>query len=273
MFMNKKVGLFLVTLLLSSFLISFVSAADGLVDLTKTAVDSSIDFIKPYVGILVNETDLSASNDVFMAKWIILLIVFSVVYLALKKSTTFFDEHGWVLWIISLAVPILGIRFLGADLIRTLLIPNAAFTAVVFAGLPFVLIYLITSTWVSPYGRRAAWILFAVIFLALYSTTPQGKFSYIYPLAGVLALAMAVFDGTLAKFRGAAAASKAESFAKLKSVAAWKKESAEVERLYNAQLTTYPAQHDPTAIAAGWTGSKAYRADLAFITAEIKKLS
>jgi hypothetical protein len=271
--MKKGVAITFSALFLSLFLIGVVSAAQGLGELTRSAVDGIIDVIKPYVGILVNETDTSVSNDIFMAKWIIVLIVFAVVYLTLKKSTQFFDEHTWVLWIISLAVPILGIRFLSSDLITTMLIPNAAFTVTVFAGFPFVLTYLITKNWTSSYGRRVAWILFAVVFLALYSTTAQGQFNYIYPLAAILALVMAAMDGTLAKFKSDAALDKAKSHAKLRSVAVWKKALARAEAEHNNNPAGYVAQHDPVAMQNSLTGTRALTADVKYISEQIKLIS
>lgn len=195
--MKKRVGLILGILILSSFLISSVSAAKGLVELTKSAIDGVVTLTKPYLETLLGETK---GSEVFLGKILITIILISIVYISLSKAmATFFDNKKWALWLISIAVSLLGVRYLTSELIYTIIIPNSTFAVAVTAGLPFVLYFMIVKDWEWGFARRVAWIFFAVIFLGLYTLRVEnlGDVAWIYPLTALLALAMAIWDKTI----------------------------------------------------------------------------
>ena len=198
--MNKKIGLILVALILSSFLITNVSAAQGLADLTKNAIDGIVSIAKPYLQTLLGET---SDGTIFVAKLLIFIILLSLVYVILKRSMgEFFGDKTWALWLISIAVPILGIRFLSSEMIYTIALPNSAFAVAVTAGLPFILFFLFVKEFESATLRRISWIFFGVIFLGLYTLRANdlGDSAWIYPLTALLCFIMASMDGTLQRF-------------------------------------------------------------------------
>ena len=184
-------------------LVSAVSAAQPLTDVASNAVNSIIDLVKPFVGLLLNETNTAASNDIFMGKILIVILLISIFYVVLGKAmSSFFEGRKGILRTVSVILALLGVRFLTAEMIQTIIIPNSVLAVAVSAGLPFVLFFMIVKEIKNKYTRRACWVFFAVVFLAIYSLRADslGSISYIYPLTALLALLMLAFDGTLQRW-------------------------------------------------------------------------
>jgi len=192
--MNKKVGIlagFLFSVLLAAVLVS--AAPASLSQLAQDFVSGIINIVKPILG--ANDT-----ADIFMAKLVSALIVFSIVYAVLSRAlANVFSGARWAVWVVSIAVAILGVRFLSAEMVQTIILPNSAFAVALTAGIPFVIYFLVVSQLDSSIVRRIAWIFFAVIFLGLYTLRYQelGGIAYIYPLTALLSLIMLFLDGTI----------------------------------------------------------------------------
>ena len=158
--MNKKVGIlagFLFSVLLAAVLVS--AAPASLSQLAQDFVSGIINIVKPILG--ANDT-----ADIFMAKLVSALIVFSIVYAVLSRAlANVFSGARWAVWVVSIAVAILGVRFLSAEMVQTIILPNSAFAVALTAGIPFVIYFLVVSQLDSSIVRRIAWIFFAVIFL------------------------------------------------------------------------------------------------------------
>jgi hypothetical protein len=206
--MNKKVGLFFVALPLSSFLISFVSAANGLTGLINDAIDSVVKIIKPFLEVLLGAV---GNSELFMGKLIITIILLSLIYVILQKSMAdFFSEKKWMLWVISIGAALLGVRYLTPEMITTIVLPNSALAVALIAGIPFVLFFNIVKDFQSGISRRISWIFFGVIFLGLYSLRSDelGDIAFIYPLTALLAFIMATMDGTISRWNAQIKAEK-----------------------------------------------------------------
>lgn len=156
--------------------------------------------LKPILG-----SDLS--GELFFAKFLFLLIVFSVVWVALSK-VEFFNEKTWVLVLISVAASILGVRWLATEaIVNTILLPYSVLGMAVSAGLPFVLMFLVVNKgFEGPehvFPRKAAWILFAVIFAGLWVTRIDQLgginevITWVYPAVALLGVGMAWNDGII----------------------------------------------------------------------------
>jgi hypothetical protein len=161
--------------------------------------------IKPVLELIVGTTaggNLQEST-IFFAKVLLLIIVFSLIFVILDKSGGNIFSSGWLKFLISFFVAILGVRFLNPELIEAIILPNQTFLVAVTAGLPFVLYYLAVSNFPSPTQRRLAWVFFSAIFTFIWIGRYEqlGNNRWIYPVAAVLGLLMIIFDGTFAKFR------------------------------------------------------------------------
>lgn len=130
--MNKKVGIlagFLFSVLLAAVLVS--AAPASLSQLAQDFVSGIINIVKPILG--ANDT-----ADIFMAKLVSALIVFSIVYAVLSRAlANVFSGARWAVWVVSIAVAILGVRFLSAEMVQTIILPNSAFAVALTAGIPF----------------------------------------------------------------------------------------------------------------------------------------
>lgn len=203
--MNKKVGLFLVALILSSFLISFVSA-DPLTDAAKKVGTFLSDAVKFIIG-SSNEIAGFTITAVLLAKLLLLIILFSMIWSVLEFMP--FMNDGWPRWTLSIIVSILGIRFLTDELIATIILPYSVLAVSMTALIPFIIYFLFVERGVtSSTGRKLAWTFFGAVFLALWAyrmgflgTTKDammlGNLGYVYLLTAGVAVVMLLLDKTI----------------------------------------------------------------------------
>ncbi|MDP2946718.1 MAG: hypothetical protein Q8N88_01255 [Nanoarchaeota archaeon] len=152
--------------------------------------------IKSTLEVFAGET-YEAKN--FLAKIILMFILFGVVYTVLEKSD-FFDRQ-WILIIISIAVPILAIRFLENDWINAIILPYSTFGVAVASLIPLVIYFYFVRSIRFSTGRKIAWIFAAVVFIGLYFTrrSELGDAWWVYPIAAIACLILLWKDGTIDK--------------------------------------------------------------------------
>lgn len=207
--MNKKVGLFLVALLLSSFLISFISAADPnpLTDAAKKVGTFLSDAVKFIIG---SSSTIAGYNitAVLLAKLLLLIILFSMIWSVLEFMP--FMNDGWPRWTLSIIVSILGIRFLTDELIATIILPYSVLAVSMTALIPFIIYFLFVERGInSSTGRKLAWTFFGATFLLLWAyrmgllgattkdTLALGSSGYIYLITAAISLVMLLLDRTI----------------------------------------------------------------------------
>jgi hypothetical protein len=269
------------------FVSSFVSAASDasqaltpIVDMATGVINAVIDFVKPIAGALVNETDTSKSNEIFLGKVLLVILLMSIVYVVLSKSMEdFFADKVWALWIVSVAVSLIGIRFLKADMIYATIIPSSTFAVAVSAGLPFVLYFFLVGGFPKVI-RKYCWIFFGVIFLGIWmlrlpDLTSSGA-KMIYPLTVVLSLIMAFADGTMRKWMYNLRLQKAKRGLSGRQIGIYQAALNQVYNTYqgfvsagnpNGYLGTTPGNVGPTK-----KGDKAYQKDVKYYEDKINAL-
>jgi hypothetical protein len=191
-------------LVLFLFLTPFVYAAtpnyayslqDGAVKLIDmiTATLSPIfnAVIGDYTG---NLGDFSAS-EVFFIRILIFIILFVVINASAKKIPLF-ERNNLVVFIISLSVSIIAVRFMSkSELIIGVLLPYGTLGVVITTILPFLIFfYLLHKIDATSISRRLAWGLFGTVFLAIWiskSSQLSDLSNWIY--VGVLILVVLVF--------------------------------------------------------------------------------
>ncbi|MBS3090877.1 hypothetical protein J4217_00320 [Candidatus Pacearchaeota archaeon] len=215
--MKKSVVLLVLLSLVFVFAISTVSAAGAgdafrpLVDMVSGLINTIIDTAKPFLEAIVGDVNAPAgasgvsSGDIFFAKVLLLILIVSVVF-AVLENVSFFSSNSLVLWIVSIIVSILGVRFLSAELVWTIILPYSVFGVAVSAGIPFAIYFIFVEKGLAGPGhhvsRRAAWVFFIVVFLAIYFLRFDEipNYAWIYPGTAVLAFLVLWFDGTIQKF-------------------------------------------------------------------------
>lgn len=276
-----KFGVGLFGVIFSIFSLKFVYAA-GAADAFKPigellyglvkAIASVLEPIFKYIiGPTVDVATGVEAPGLFVGKVVLLVIVFGIVY-AVLKTIEFFEDNLFVLWIVSIGVAVLSIRFLGQSMIDTIIFPYSAFGIALTAGLPFVLWFLVTKDW-TPIYRRISWVFFAVAFLALYSIRYdelKDSAVWIYMFTALLAILLAAFDGTLQKFFSKAQRQRAQAAGKGTALNNLNAKLKIVHEAYSNNPDSYVGTLAGGGV--GRTGREAYRLDVKFLEKAIKQL-
>ena len=205
----KKTSVFSVLVLMSILLVSsFVAAQDSTI---REGVDSTVENTVQDALDIAN----SAAQPVF--KWVFgsaetggqlaiqvlaFLLVVIVVLGLLNMISIFGEDKKFLNFLIAIVVALIGIRFLPSDLLKTLAAPSSAFIAVLFLGIPFILMFFLLQKLPSG-ARRVGWVIFGVLIFILLIYN-WGKYTWVYGLF-LVAIAIAFwFDGTLQKWLGGA---------------------------------------------------------------------
>jgi hypothetical protein len=196
--MKKGMKLLVLTVLgifLISFGMSFVSAAPDIVEGTKGAITGVYDVIRPLLEGIIGET---STGEFFLAKLLFLVVIFAIVWKVMEKIP-FFDEHEAVLWVISIAVSILAIRWFGnVEIVKTVLLPYSVLGIAISAGIPLILAFFIIESFKHTM-RKIGWIFFSVIFIFLWFTRYDelGSFGFIYLITAGISILFLIMDGTI----------------------------------------------------------------------------
>jgi len=217
--MNRKkvLSVFVLSIILVSFMLEYVSSAptEEIINGVQEGGKAVYELFRPLLEGIVGETE---SGETFLARVLFLFIIFAIILSVLGK-VDFFSEKPWVLWVVSIAVSILSIRWFGeADIVQAAILPYSVLGVAVSAGLPFVLYFFIVEGFKERTMRKIAWIFFAVIYIGLWisrygdtnfigppapgtTLATLGGFSFIYFITAVLAFLMLIYDGTIQRIR------------------------------------------------------------------------
>ena len=260
---------------LSIALLSLVSAK-SLGELANEGLTSLYDAVKPLLQVLVGET---SGADAFIAKVLLALLIVAVLYGVLSASNmTVFTDNPWVMWVTTIVLGILSVRFLSPSMVATIMLPNTVFGIALSAGIPFVAYYFLIRGF-SEFQRRIAWVFFAVVFLALWNVRYDklGDLSWIYPLTALLALIMAYLEGIIQKYLFNSQMKRARAAGKAKALTDLNNQLTQIFSDHANQgrtigTTTHPAYSSHTPASAGLTGEAVFHADVRDVKRRIKQL-
>lgn len=201
--MNKKIGL-LAGLIIGIFALNFVSASYGggfyydARNGMQQVIDSVVNFSQPLLQVLLGGNDWS--GYLLFERFLLFVILISIVYVSLKNVQIFSENKG-VLWIITIGVPLMGIRFIDFLWLNTIFMQYQILAIALTAGLPFVIYFLFLYKGLggSEYStlRKFAWVFFAVIYFGLWTTGTTQGYPDIYLYTAFLALIFFILDGTI----------------------------------------------------------------------------
>ena len=261
--MKKVFGVFVLGLLMVSMSLGFVSAAEGdaPVKVIQEGVKSGYSAVEPILKFAVGDT--SDSPELFLAKILLAIIIFSIIWMALSKIA-FFQENDWSMWTVGIAVSLLAIRWLGNEsIINTIILPYSALGIAISAGLPFVLAFLIIENNFNKTMRKIGWVFFIVIFVGLWimragkSGTeavggPVGPFAWIYLATAGLALAVLLFDGTIQKLMSKSKIERIQSSHNSQMAGDLRDEMKKLTARYKEEKDDYEAIYTNKKGHAGW---------------------
>jgi hypothetical protein len=165
-----------------------------------------IDISQPALQAVLGEY-WSGADMLLFEKFLLFAILIAVTYVGLSKAPFFKNGAGeiqkGVVWTISLAIPILAVRYIPLGWMDTLLITYSAFGIAMTTFVPLVIYFFFLQGLGDEFPsamRKIAWILFICIYLGLYSTTDRENYSEWYFLTAIAALLFLLFDGTIHRY-------------------------------------------------------------------------
>jgi hypothetical protein len=214
------------------FLILVISIGLVAAQTQNETVEQFKNIITPFLQLLFGGTDYVFEELLFA------LIIIAFVYMALSKIDAI-NEITWALWIITISVAILAVRFIATEsLVQAILFPQGVLGVALLVGIPFVIYF-----WFVEFGlegprsrvlRKIAWVIWAVVYIFLwikqfYAPTHQDAdwianlfpianpstanlayvgFGYLYLIIAIASVVLLLADGTI---QGAIQKSRARS--------------------------------------------------------------
>lgn len=197
---KKRYAVTILALLFSSFLINLVSAysfyynpRQGMNDLINIVVDFSEPLLQALLG------GGTWDGYLLFEKLVLFILIAAVVYVSIEK-TSIFEHSKPALWIVTLAIPLLGVRWMNFEWLNYILLQYALVSVVLTVILPFIIyLYFIHKVSHSSAFRRIAWIFYILVYLGLWSTSPAGLIETAYLWSIFLAVAFMLFDSIIHK--------------------------------------------------------------------------
>ena len=263
--MKKLFGIFVLSIIFISMSVGIVSAATGPVEAIQGVLKGIYEFIEPALVAILGDV---GTDGLFLAKIILMIVVFAIIWKSLERIT-FFKESSWVLWIVSIGISILSIRlFNNSDWVETILLPYSALGITISAAIPFGLFFLIVKDY-HKIARKISWVSFIVVFVALGIIRRDGaEYSYIYLITAGASLLVLTFDATIQKIMVKAKMERGDVVRKSKQVSHWKTELDRIDMDYKRDPKTYTSTYVPVTAR----GQKAYDRDMAYINKQILAL-
>lgn len=275
----KKSTLFAVVfaaLIVSMGLVSADDATQALAPVVKMLsglITAVFEAIKPLLPFVFGST---SDEAVFFGKIAVAIILFSISYAVLRTLPFFSDasKNQWVLWVLSIVIPLLGIRYLPSEMMYVAFTSNSAFVLSLAAGFPFIMAFIFIERGLAGVqyrvARRFLWVLFGVVLFAMYISFADkmtGVAAIIYPLFAFLSVLMALLDGTLQWFFLRMRISKATALGRAGSAGArirrLQNDLAMIHSTYSALPNAHSAYVGTIAHGGlGRTGVAAYYADI-----------
>ncbi len=167
-------------------------------------VEAGLDFFKNNYGPFFAAIIGTDSFDEFLfAKILVLFLIFAVVWMVLQKSDIFKSNRP-VIFIVSLIVSILAVRFMGEnEFLVGVLLPYGVLGGAIMVFLPLLIYFLFVENSVpGTTMKRVAWIIYGVIFVVLLiMRTRSGEMSqatqWIYWAGLIFVLINVLFAGVI----------------------------------------------------------------------------
>lgn len=172
--MKKELVFIIFGVLILVGLIGFVSAQEPIGNDFGQIIKEFTSILSVFFEAVLGQ---SSGTGMFFERVLILLIIYAVVYSVLSKMDLF-SSSGFVLFFISSAIAILSVKFINEGFIQAILLPYGALGGSIAIFLPFLIYFVFVHTSVKgTFGRRAAWILFGLVFVAIWiSNFASGEF-------------------------------------------------------------------------------------------------
>ncbi len=194
-----KRGLFLGLFLLA--LVPFVSAqyGGGFWYGTEQVVNSLVINLEPLFRALLGGNDWTGY---LLFEKILLFILISIIVGVILGNLPFFQgfKHKGILRFVAILIGLLGVRNLNYIWVGTLLVQYQVLFITIAGILPFLIFWYFIKGF-EGWIRKAAWIMYAIIYFGLWSTTTLESYAEVYLFGAIASLIYAFFiDGWLTRW-------------------------------------------------------------------------
>ena len=196
--MKKEVMFVFILAILS---LSFVSAYNGAFDLRRASegvIEIVVDGIEPLAQAILGGEDYYGT--LLFEKLILFTILLSIVYISLKNFPIF-QENKPVIWIVSIAVPLIAIRFINFVWLNTIILQYQVLGVAILGILPFLIyLFFLHNASDSSTVRKIGWIFFIVVYFGLWSTSEGETYGQVYFWTMILSLVFLLIDKTIHRY-------------------------------------------------------------------------
>jgi hypothetical protein len=126
----------------------------------------------------------------------LLSVILVLLLHGLVKKFPHVNTHTSVPWIISVAITILGVRFISFGMLQAILLPYGALAIIISMIVPFLAFFYFVEDIKSPWFRKFSWFFYAAVMVGLWWSRPDipGEVAGIYLWFALTALILMVGD-------------------------------------------------------------------------------
>lgn len=209
--MKKFRGFFVCAL----FLVLFANLASAYIypsyyysgrDILDNIITAGAPILELLFGDYTGSSEEFSSGEMLFLKFLLFILMFVIIQTVLKKVDIFKDNKA-VIGILSVAIPLIAIRFMSANQLIYMVLPTYGTLGIVLTSILPLLIffYFIHNTGMGTSGRKISWGFFTVIFLVLWFNKADqigdiGNQIYFWTLIALIICI--VFDGKIHSYFG-----------------------------------------------------------------------
>jgi hypothetical protein len=152
-------------------------------------------FFEPILVVLLGQYSYNYLFEILL----IFILLASVIYIALGKVPLFKDQKS-VRWILTIVIPLLGVRFIDYESLITILQSYQLLAIVITCVLPFIIYFYFIYNAAGDHGiiRKLGWALWIVVYLGLWSSSYSSDLnSMIYFWTFIAGILLILFDGMI----------------------------------------------------------------------------
>ena len=202
--MKRGIGIFFYLAILMTSLVSAAGPVDGLRVLLWGLRDAILEVILFISNLL---WDIDTFDEFLLAKILLLVIIYFIVFTILSKNAFLgnFRSNKGIYIIISASISILSIYFMPDEFMNLILIQYTTFGIAITTFIPLMVFFLfVHQSNIGPFGRRAAWILYLLIFLVMWGVKGDtlGVANWVYTGALLFVIISLIFDKSIHQYFG-----------------------------------------------------------------------
>lgn len=213
-----KKSVYLVAMMVFALILStFLASALTIRQVSEDIKQFYIDLFEPILGALFGGWDLGGLY--LFEKFLIFVLLMSFIYIILIK-VDLFKEKKFVIWLIAIIVPLIGVRFLNMEQIGTIIFSYKWLAVALTCILPLIIFFFFVYNIAGdhPVLRKILWGLMLAIYVGLYSSAGQQIDENVFVWMMIAIILIILFDRRIQQYFNLASLKKADKYWKYTAV-------------------------------------------------------